>query len=216
MGEIKIIQANEKMISDIAYVFAEAFKDESINKYIYDFSREDTKERLQRSISMEARLSMESQEQIIAAVKGDKVVGFALLKKSIRESILRKFNKTFKRLYYALPLLARMNFLRIWQARKAFTPSQKISQPYLTLAGLAVHPEHQGQGIGKMLLKEVELISERDQAIDGVYLYTGDLKNKLLYELSGYELMEERQGGELTVYHMFKDKRSRINVECIN
>ncbi len=55
-----------------------------------------------------------------------------------------------------------------------------------------------------MLLDEVHRFVERDPNILGAYLYTGDSRNRVMYEHAGYRLLETRRAGELTVYHMFR------------
>ncbi len=38
----------------------------------------------------------------------------------------------------------------------------------------------------------------------GLYLFTGDRHNRVLYERWGFSLIEERHVGRLTAYHLFR------------
>jgi GNAT superfamily N-acetyltransferase len=71
---------------------------------------------------------------------------------------------------------------------------------------LGVLPSWQGKGIGRLLLQQVERLCREDSTSTGVYLFTACEKNRQIYEKASYRVLEKRQVGTLTVYHMFMDR----------
>jgi hypothetical protein len=45
-----------------------------------------------------------------------------------------------------------------------------------------------------------------DEQAAGIYLYTGDERNTHIYQHFGYHVVEAKQGGSLTVWHMFRPR----------
>jgi ribosomal protein S18 acetylase RimI-like enzyme len=67
---------------------------------------------------------------------------------------------------------------------------------------VAVHPSHQGIGVGKALLEQAEL-SARDAGFDSIYLYTHErmAENLALYSRIGYVEYDRRlHAGARIVY----------------
>ena len=67
---------------------------------------------------------------------------------------------------------------------------------------VAVHPEHQGSGVGRALLEHAEVAARR-AGYDSIYLYTHELmaENLALYSRIGYVEYDRRaQGDALIVY----------------
>ena len=62
-------------------------------------------------------------------------------------------------------------------------------EPHLYLGTLAVRPDLQGSGIGRLLLESVSERSDRDPAARGVFLETENPKNVPLYEHFGYRIV---------------------------
>ncbi|MFC6290918.1 GNAT family N-acetyltransferase [Levilactobacillus angrenensis] len=71
------------------------------------------------------------------------------------------------------------------------------------LDSLAVSPDHQGQGIGRQLLRALPIYAQRDrQAVIGLNV---DLENPgamRLYERMGYEVTGKQMIGDHEYYHM--------------
>ena len=71
------------------------------------------------------------------------------------------------------------------------------------LEALAVHPDQQGKKIGRKLLDHAHNYLN-DNSSPGIYLMTGEEKNRQIYERFGYNLMEERNTQSFKSYHMFR------------
>ncbi len=71
------------------------------------------------------------------------------------------------------------------------------------LEAIAVHPEHQGKKVGRKLLDHAHDYLDNNGSPD-IYLMTGEEKNRQIYEVFGYELMEERDTKGFISYHMYR------------
>lgn len=85
-------------------------------------------------------------------------------------------------------------------------PPSNLPQNHYILEAIGVDPSCQGKGVGRLLLEQAEKISFDDQRASGIYLFTGDEPNRVIYEKLGYKLLETRQTGTFTSYHMFMEK----------
>lgn len=187
-----------------AGVYVGAFEKEGITRYIFDFSRGNTREYIRRLLIIDIKFYLETGNHIFLAMKGQEVAGLAILLTNLNPPLSRTVIYNIRRMTAGFPLLTRVSLKRVFHFIKAGKLSQRLKGPYHTLQGLAVSPHYQGQGIGKLLLKEVQKLSENSHRITGIYLYTADRKNQVLYERFGYQTIEERRAGELVIYHMFR------------
>lgn len=155
-----------------------------------------------------ARVELESyagvRDHVLAAVMGGRVVGGAMVSRNARRPVRLRLAQGLRWLLAAAPLAPSVRWRRLRRLHTATVLSLPVVGEHYTLAALTVHPDFQGRGIGSALLEEVHKVSERDPGVIGVYLYTGDRKNQLMYEHKGYQTIETRQTETLTVYHMFR------------
>jgi len=102
-----------------------------------------------------------------------------------------------------LPLVPRF-FRAIRQGSiRALKPPENLPEKYITLEAIAVAPAYQGNKIGRLLLEYAHNYCLTEQEFSGIYLVTGDEKNRLIYQRMGYQLLEERNVGGFISYHMF-------------
>jgi tRNA(Met) C34 N-acetyltransferase TmcA len=102
-----------------------------------------------------------------------------------------------------------MRWRQILQIKPAVQPPAALPTAYYTLDILAVSSDYQGQGIGRLLLEHIHARCEQDEQAAGIYTFTGDEKNTHIYRHFGYEVIEVKQGGPLTVWHMFRPHPAR-------
>ncbi|KZE72110.1 hypothetical protein AV654_34450 [Paenibacillus elgii] len=86
------------------------------------------------------------------------------------------------------------------------TTSVRPSVPHHYLVFVGVDPEHQGTGLGKLLLNEIHALADADPTSAGIGLDTENEDNVLLYERFGYRLVEKRKLGAVTIYCMFRPR----------
>lgn len=70
---------------------------------------------------------------------------------------------------------------------------------------VAVHPSHQGSGVGKTLLEHAE-IAARQAGFDSIYLFTHELmtENRALYARVGYIEYDRRCHGDACIVYLRK------------
>ncbi len=207
VASIRIAPVDERTLAALAQVYVDAFATEGINSHMFDLSRGNASQARLKAPLLEFDSLVRDSSHLLAAVKGDVVVGGAALTPSdVRSTLSVRARRRLRVAAVALPLVPAIRWRRIPAVGKAVRLSQPITDPHYIFTGLMVHPDFQGQGIGKLLLQEVHRISDADHDRTGVYLYTADEKNRILYERAGYETIEERRAGALTVWHMFRPR----------
>lgn len=79
------------------------------------------------------------------------------------------------------------------------------SAPHYCLEFLAVHPAHQGQGYGSLLLEETHRLAEADERTIGVWLETANPDLVPLYERFGYAVENQlRMDSQIDAVMMFR------------
>ena len=208
MNDIKIVTApqtlKEEKIARCAEIVADAFEREGATSYLFDFNKKNTREYYLRQTRKLVREHLEKGDFFLMALKGEEVAGVAVINKNERLPFSQKMRSAFVQLNSLIPMLTRINLKRALSSRNAFSLFQALPDNYYTLFALAVHPHYQGQGIGKMLLTRAVEVTQEAPHVPGIYLYTADQKNRVIYESFGFKLVEEHQGGGIRVYHMFR------------
>lgn len=205
MEPVEIVPLTKDNIEEAAKIGWEAFKKEAFTSYLMNLSGVEARKRYLKSIELKLEVLLEAQQPVLTAVKGGKILGAVILKTPHNNlSLFRLARIVLPRLPGLLPLVFNLYLRRALGVRKAITPPQGLPKPYYTVEILAVTPQYQGQGIGKLLLEEACRLAAGDSGIKGIYLFTGSQDTKNLYEHLGYETVEVKEGGELKVYHLFR------------
>ncbi len=208
MDDAKIIKADETLIEEITKILADSFQSEGVTSWVFNFDKKNTKETLYRFNLLKMKLFYKNGDEILAVMKNSQVVGAAVLKKGNKISFTDKLRIYFpKILVLIIPMISIINLKRAFSISKLVKTSIDIEKPYYELVVVGVHPKYQGQGIGKLLLNKINEIADGNPDFSGIYLFTGDKKNQLLYEKLGYDNIQELGNKELTVYHMFRKRR---------
>jgi ribosomal protein S18 acetylase RimI-like enzyme len=78
-------------------------------------------------------------------------------------------------------------------------------QGEIVIDNVAVHPAHQGTGVGRALLEHAEDVA-RDAELSSVCLYTHErmVENLALYRRIGYVEYDRRQHGAAVIVHLRK------------
>ncbi|MDG5816314.1 GNAT family N-acetyltransferase [Chitinispirillales bacterium ANBcel5] len=208
MGAVEIRDCDSENVEKCAEVVAESFKNEVMTEYLFDFSKDSTYQAYRRNIANEARGVAESGCRVLAALRDGEVSGVALIKSNRKLPLGKRITLLMKRLRCIAPMVLKIRIGRALSVRNTIPAPKSLKGNYIILLALAVHPKYQNQGIGKKLLSQIHSISENDPDSSGVYLFTADKKNQILYEKVGYKTIDERHAGDLTVYHMFRENRN--------
>ncbi len=156
-------------------------------------------------------LNRASGHRLLAATDGEALAGVAIVKSSSAKTVLCRqlIGAVLPRAPRLVGLLGDMRWRQIWQIKPAMNLSVALPTPYYTLDILAVSPDFQGQGIGRLLLDNIHAQCDADAQAAGIYLYTGDEKNVHIYRRFDYEVLEENQVRTLTIWHMFRPHPAR-------
>lgn len=201
---VRIVPATSASLAALATVMVRAFSTEGTNAYLFNLGRSAAWRARYRTALLEARWLFENRNHVLIAHLDDQVIGGAILCVNPCPPRFRRGMFGLRWIASGLPLMKSIRLRRVPGVMRAVRLREPLPQPYHTLAAIAVHPDYQGQGIGRRLLNEVHRVSDEDLACTGVYLYTADLRNQRIYEHCGYRTLAERCTGELTIRHMFR------------
>ncbi len=196
---------SESKIKQVAQMTTFIFMNEGITKYIFDFSKETAAETICNLNMLKAREYLNNEQIILLAESDEEIIGIAVLKKNIKSNFLKTIRIYFpKILPIIINLLKIINFKRAARIYKLLKIDKNPADDYYTLEAIGVKESHQGQGVGKRLLKKAEETASLSKRCKGIYLYTSELKNKEIYEHLGYSVIEKKDSEDITIYHMFK------------
>jgi GNAT superfamily N-acetyltransferase len=203
---IRIVEASPEHLSGAANVLARAFQDEPYLDWIIDLSAPRTRQRLAAFMVMTLAHVYARGDTILIGLEGDKVVGIAALeglrpgRRVSRRSQLRSI------LAHTPDLLVLARHLR-WRtlpaAGRATKLPRRLKVDHQLLEWLAVDPDHQGMGLGQMLLDRLREIEERALLPTGIYTYTIGEGNWAFYQKCGYSLIARVEASPAFVaYHV--------------
>jgi GNAT superfamily N-acetyltransferase len=205
---VRVRKARPEEVDAVARVIAEAFRAEGFTNHLLDLSTPQARQRLVAETARAMGLKWHAGGTFLVAVEADRIVGVAVLSfpgQRPRTPLRRRLVLQARRLTGILGLLRWVRWRNVPSALRAMRPSSPIPQPHAVLVGLAVKPEHQGQGIARLLLDASHGLAENDPSLAGMYLYTGDLRNTEIYARFGYGLLAGKSAGRaFTAYHMFR------------
>ncbi len=195
------------MLDEALEVYLSAYEREPFTSASIDLSRGRIRRVYSRLVRTRYALWLLAGHPLFSAVDDGRVVGFAALASPNvaipRGRWLRSWLSFLVRSFPSwLAMLPRV--IRSAGLLAAMRPPNNLPAAHYTLDAIAVHPSHQGKGVGRLLLEEVEKCCLADKSSSGVYLYTGEEKNRRIYERFGYRLLDKRKAGGITAYHMFR------------
>ena len=215
-GKIKIIDLNdgtfkkseiEEKLHQSAELVSQAFKEEKITNLMYDLSRPENLRTWRRLNEYSGEKLHQAGEKIILAEADSKVAGAAYLRNSDTGSLfmlVRIYLPGIIKLSFSL--IKALNLRRIFKSGKLFKTDKIPVDNYYNLEVIGVGKEYQGQGIARLLLEEADNFAKKTKDCQGIYLYTAGENTRDIYKHLGYQLIDQKENADLTVYHMFKMK----------
>lgn len=194
-ADVRIEPLTLERAPEAAAALTRSFSAEPINATMFDFADEDTVRRYRYAMGRQLRVAIEAGHPPFIALLDGAVVGVAAVSRYSFSTVVRSIRAW-------LPMMPRFRRSAFGVVMAAM-PSKKADKPYLSLEALGVVPEAEGRGIGRALLEATTQRCADADDCRGVYLQTAGERSKRIYAAAGFELLEERTGGELTVAHMF-------------
>jgi GNAT superfamily N-acetyltransferase len=201
--KISIEKLSEDKIDQTVDVLIESFKDEAFTKAWLNLSYKKIRSAYSKASKIKLLLLLESGQPVFIAKDKEKVIGFIALK---TPGLNIRGLRIVKEMIGNLPILMTLlpSFIRIVHiGTLAMKTPQDMPAPYYTLEAIAVDPHYQGKKVGSALLEYAHNVCKKDKNARGIYLCTGDEKNKKIYEKFGYRLIEARNTKGFISYHMF-------------
>ena len=209
-NKLKIQLLQENMLEEGVEVLLSAFQKEAFTAAWLDLSRNRQRKIYSRVVRLKFDLYLEAGNPIFSVLEKDKVVGLLVLQApDIKISKKRLAQLILPRVPTLLALAP--YFLRAVPLSGATKPPGNLPEGHYVLEAMAVHPSLQGRGIGRMLLEHARDYCFSDNSSPGIYLFTGDERNRIIYEKFGYKLLEARENKLFTAYHLFLTNNSSQN-----
>ncbi len=200
---IEVVALQDSMLNEAVDVFMSAFEREALTSAFLDLSQGKVRTMYARLIRTKFAVYRAVGHPVFAAVQGGRVAGVVLLTSPhVSIPARTRFLATLGSLPYFMGLVP--HAIRGLRAVGVLKHPHALPGSHYTLEFIAVDPALQGNGVGRMLLEKTEEYCLTDRSTTGVHLYTGDDRNRAIYERFGYELVEERRAGGVTGYHMFR------------
>ncbi|PDW03254.1 GNAT family N-acetyltransferase [Candidatus Viridilinea mediisalina] len=199
-------------LASAAALVAASFRQEGFTRNTHNLSTPARQRRY--AIAGELRLwfGHVSGQRLLAVSEGETLAGIAVVKPPTPTSV--PWPKLLWTILRRAPSLVGIIGDLRWRQALRIKPAMKapamLPPAHYTLELLAVAPEFQGQGIGRLLLEDIHARCEQDRQAAGIYLFTGDEKNREIYQRFGYHVLQANQGGPLTVWHMFRPNAPSI------
>jgi len=201
---IKLIKIDDDNESAVADILLEAFTEEGLSNYLYDFSNPQTRALFNSLGKLKLRLFTKGGHTAVAALVNGEITGAALVYHPEKTPFLKAFAIYYSKILLIFPkMLKALQIKRALKAKNLMQCPKEVQQPFYTFEILGVSKKYQGQGIGKMLLNYITELVKKDINAKGIYIFTADKKNQLIYEKSGYKTVVERHGEGITIYHLW-------------
>jgi GNAT superfamily N-acetyltransferase len=206
MSEIRIIPLDGSLEREAAQVIARSFRHEAATSYSLDLRDDAAVERLSRMAEAMLAIGRQAGTPILVALGPYGTLGVAVAPSPHgRLPLMRALRIALSRLPHLLGPLRELRYRRLLHAVRALPP-RNLPKPHYSLKILAVHPEAQGRGIGRLLLQAVADIVDADERAAGIYLVTFEARTRDYYERSGYRMVGRGTMGPVPAYHMFRDR----------
>ncbi len=204
MSNTRVSLLQEKDLDRAVDLFLDAFKKEAFTKSLLDLSHQKSRAVYFQAVRYKLSLYLEAGHQAYGAFENSSLLGMFILRSP---HVKIPFGLHLRRLLPNLPAFAWLmpQFIKATHLSTAVQPPGNLPKKHYSLEGLAVHPAHQGKGIGRLLLEKADQVCSADSSASGIYLYTGDEINKELYQHLNYRILESKSTPYFTAYHLFKE-----------
>jgi GNAT superfamily N-acetyltransferase len=203
---IRIVAAGREHLSTAGQVLAQAFQGEASTNFILNLATP----RARRSFAHAMTLSLihyyAKGYTILLAMQGEAVVGVAVLARSgapARISFWARLRDMAPFMCGLLQLAGHLRWRSFLTAGRAIQTPSDLKEGNDLLEWLAVAPEQQGRGIGRMLLAALSARQRDESRERGIYTYTVGEANLAFYQRCGYHLRARHEANPtFVVYHI--------------
>jgi ribosomal protein S18 acetylase RimI-like enzyme len=196
--EIIEVENNEKAVK----LFAEAFKDDPMNVLI--FKDESVRLEMVEAIYRFVVECIVPEQNLImkGAVQNNILMGVIIFTEPENK---REWTPYLIEEGKKLGLKTGEKYGKLIREFVTYTFRYRSREPHYYINELAVLPEYQGRGIGKMLLNYIENLSFNDKKSAGTALDTSNPDNVAFYQHLGYKVVGEFRFHGLKGFSMYKN-----------
>jgi ribosomal protein S18 acetylase RimI-like enzyme len=186
-------------VEELAQTLALAFQNYPVMKRAFDDSPGDRLDWIRRMVTLSARNRQELGRPTPIARVGNQIVGGANVLFAGQEA-----DQVQPRWFDEFLVQAGPTAQDFFPRFIAATESVKLPEPHTYLIMLGVHPEFQGQGVGKKLIEWVVEMSRSIPGCKGVALDTEEAGNVKIYESCGFTVHGESSVDDLPVWVLWR------------
>jgi GNAT superfamily N-acetyltransferase len=209
-GGVTVEPLQSSDIERAAVVLAEAFRPERFTTAALGGNSDSVQSVFASFLAGRLRAYMRHSQPLFVARDGDDIVGVVILVRPSFSLPRRDVARAFSEAWRGLPTVMRtVDPRKMYQVLSAHEPPDGVKQTRYELEYIGVHPDRQGEGIGRLLLDVVHEFTDRDPGAEGVYLATAGEWTRDLYASVEYETVETIavdditvDGSQLYAYHM--------------
>lgn len=200
-SELSVVRLDRSAISEARSLLYQAYREERTFGYLLERDRSGYDQRVRATIRELTDLYLSLDQYVIGVLHKNVLAGVAFIgSPALRIDLANQFSWRV-RMVLTAGFSSTRKYLDYHKQIRDCLPGRQLHQ--LPLMG--VHPRHQHQGVGRLLLQSVERICSENPRACGIVLDTGNREYLPFYESMGYRRVGDVQLGELTEYVLCKD-----------
>jgi len=196
---------SETRLDRVTLLFQQSFADDPGMRYICQHEQKGYEKRLSAWFLALLRMQVANQQPILGICEGGNYVACTTL------TLSQTKVKMISLIGWVISVLFQVGFIGLWRTMGHVGRISRYQPktPHYRLEFIAVHPNHQGKGYGRVMLDAIHQMAQSENS--GIWLETTNPANVGLYEHVGY-VVENRfiMADDVEAITMFR-KRVEIN-----
>lgn len=177
-----------------------SYHDDPVFLDIFKHTKPDYDKRLRGAIREELSTFWNTQQPMVGLFSGEHLLGVACLIEPQKELEPERFWHWRLKMMLNAGILSTKNMIEKEKLVAAAIPNAH----YHLLTFIAIHPDHQHQGLGHYLIKAVDTIINENTITEGVAVFVTQKKNQMIFNDGNYEKLDSINIGSITGTLMFK------------
>ena len=195
-----IAPMTSRYLNAAASLLYQSYYDDPLFMEIFQADKSDYDKRLRAAIKEEINVFWQAKEHVIGLFVGEQLLGVACV-------VSPDFGMSVGRFWHwRLKMLLTAGFMSTKQMieKEEKLRAAMIYDRYNMMAFLAIHPNHQQNGLGNMLIKAVDELVEKDETSAGVGVYVTLEKYLDFFNSYDYEYVSSVSVGYVKGQLMFR------------
>jgi ribosomal protein S18 acetylase RimI-like enzyme len=202
--KIKAVLMTPKDLPLAASLLFVAYRDDPIFQSIFEVHKSDYEQRLRAAIREELNAFWDTKQPMIGLFSGRHLLGVACLIEPQKELPPNRFWHWRLKMMLNAGYISTKNMIEKEQRVAAAIPYNH----YHLLTFIAIHPDHQHQGLGKYLVRAVDSYVNDNAITEGVAVFVTKQQNLAMFEHDQFSKLDEILVGQVEGTLMFKTKHN--------